>query len=69
MSLDINVQYRRVGRVLKAIVLLGVVGVLPAESLAEDVKAWYGQPATEWKESLPLGNGCFLTGSISDEKK
>ncbi len=40
-------------------IVIAIVYVLTLQSsiLAQDSKLWYSQPATEWTEALPIGNG------------
>ena len=38
---------------------------------AEDLTLWYQQPATEWTEALPVGNGrlgAMVFGGITEER-
>lgn len=60
--------------------LIGLILFLAAQAFAlspaagvqqQDLKLWYGQPATEWLEALPVGNGslgAMLFGGVREER-
>ena len=46
-------------------------GIAFAEDSANDLVLWYRQPAKQWVEALPIGNGrlgCMVFGGIKDER-
>jgi alpha-L-fucosidase 2 len=45
--------------------------ILAATASAEDLKLWFRQPASQWVEALPIGNGRFgamVFGGIANER-
>ena len=34
-----------------------ILGLTPAKSFSQDTKLWYSQPAVQWTDALPIGNG------------
>jgi alpha-L-fucosidase 2 len=45
--------------------------ILAATASAEDLKLWYRQPASQWVEALPVGNGrlgAMVFGGVNDER-
>src|SRR6187551_3291707 len=57
-----------VKKLLCGIVVLGAFGVGAAE---EPLKLWYQQPAKNWNEALPIGNGrlgAMIFGGVESER-
>ena len=48
---------RRVVEGAVALLLLGLLAIGPARGTEQDLMLWYRQPATDWVEALPIGNG------------
>ena len=45
--------------------------ILAATASAEDLKLWYRQPASQWVEALPIGNGrlgAMVFGGVTNER-
>ena len=38
-------------------VFCGLNGIIRSDALAQELKLWYTQPAGQWTEALPVGNG------------
>jgi alpha-L-fucosidase 2 len=57
---------------LAAMAMKGVVGKLSAEKVEGRKRVlWYRQPARNWNEALPFGNGrlgAMVFGSVAKEK-
>jgi alpha-L-fucosidase 2 len=56
-----------IGRVSPA----GGAGAPDAQAPAEDLTLWYGQPAAQWVEALPIGNGrigAMVFGGVERER-
>src|SRR3990172_1789826 len=44
---------------------------VPAQAVGTPLTLWYGRPATEWIEALPVGNGCLgamVFGGTANER-
>ena len=44
---------------------------LPDRTAASDLRLWYRQPAANWNEALPIGNGrlgAMVFGGVADER-
>jgi alpha-L-fucosidase 2 len=54
------------------VIAMAIAGGLAfAEDSANDLMLWYRQPAKQWVEALPIGNGrlgCMVFGGIKDER-
>ena len=51
--------------------VLGIVGGLAAAGPQDDMRIWYRQPASQWVEALPLGNGrlgAMVFGGVRSER-
>lgn len=58
------------GKILRCY-LAGLMCLCPLTISADGLKLWYGKPATEWTEALPLGNsrlGVMLFGGTGKEE-
>ena len=42
---------------LKSVIFIVVVVLTTFSAKAEEQKLWYHQPANDWNEALPIGNG------------
>src|SRR5262245_33541646 len=48
-----------------------VASLLASTVVAEDLKLWYGEPASQWEEALPVGNGrlgAMIFGGVTGER-
>ena len=55
---------------LKSVILIVVVLLTTFLSNAEEQKLWYLQPANDWNEALPIGNGrmgAMIYGGVEKE--
>lgn len=55
-------------RFFKAFVFLSLIS---SDSIAQDLRMWYAQPASSWNEALPIGNGriaAMVFGNPSQER-
>ena len=43
-----------------AVATLAFTGCQSANNAGETAELWYAQPAKEWMESLPIGNGHII---------
>ena len=53
-----------------AVATLAFTGCQSANNAGETAELWYAQPAKEWMESLPIGNGrlgAMTYGGIEEE--
>ncbi len=60
---------KNVGWILGILLFVGTV--VSAAGTGETYKLWYRQPAKDWYEALPLGNGCMgvmVTGGVRCER-
>jgi alpha-L-fucosidase 2 len=54
-----------------ALLTLGLTPLVPSGASGGDLVLWYGQPAAEWVEALPVGNGrlgAMVFGGIHEER-
>ena len=72
MSLNSIVRKMKFQRVInKLFILIGLVGTnFYSVSAQQNEKLWYKQPAKEWTEALPVGNGrlgAMIFGKVNEE--
>src|SRR5579883_3294625 len=55
----------------KFVFAVGIVSALPWYAGAQPMPLWYRQPAEQWTEAMPIGNGrlgAMIYGKVAEEK-
>jgi alpha-L-fucosidase 2 len=56
--------------VKKITYLLSICVIIPIVTLSQNLKLWYKEPAQQWEEALPIGNGrlgAMVFGGVNEE--